>query len=121
MRSLSVNNQNDLYLDASGNLAISEGLAACMENCAQAVRALLSEMVLAMDEGTPFFQTIWAGGRPYIPAFEVSVRERILGVPGVTGVRSLSSELRGSTLHYTATVSTIYGVGVSNGGFEISN
>lgn len=114
MLALSVDANNDLYLLADGNLALARDLAACIQACAQAVKAQAGEMIYAIDQGVPNFRTIW-NGAPNLLQFEAAVRRALLAVPGVTSVAALTSRLDGERVVYSATIQTIYGVGSLNG------
>lgn len=110
-----VDSNNDLVIAGDGNLAISTGLAATLQACEHAAKAQLSEMVLAVDQGVPNFQTIW-NGSPNVTQFEAYLRRQLLAVVGVTDVVTLDTNVSNNVLSYTATISTIYGQGVINGG-----
>lgn len=114
MRAFSVNTNNDLTLAADGNLAVVEGLRAVLHTCAQVAKAQLNEMVLAVDEGMPNFQTVWVGA-PNLRQFEAYLSARLQRVEGVTNVLSLEASAANGTLRYTAVIETIYGEGVLNG------
>lgn len=114
MLALSVDANNDIYLLADGNLALARDLSACMQACAQAVKAQAGEMIYATDQGVPNFRTIW-NGAPNLLQFEAAVRLALLAVPGVQSVVSLTSRLDGERVVYAATIKTIYGLGTLNG------
>lgn len=110
-----VDENNDLMLAGNGNLSISTELEATLQACEHAAKAQLAEMVLAADQGVPNFQTIW-NGSPNVTQFEAYLRRQLLAVVGVTDVVSLDTNVSNNILSYTATISTIYGQGVINGG-----
>lgn len=118
VKSFSINENNDIYLDKNGNLAISQGLTATVEICKQYMQTTLGELVLNTDKGLPYFQSVW-NGIPNLQQFEAAARAAILSVEGVTQIRSFSFEINGSVLSYTAVIVTVYGQetvqGVSNG------
>lgn len=113
-RSLAIDANNDLFLDASDGIAMVSGLDAALQNCLTTARALLNEMVFAWNEGIPYFQVVWVG-QPSVPAFEAAMRQRLLAVADVTGIVELATRLEGNALRYDATISTIYGEGAING------
>lgn len=113
-RSLAIDENNDLFLDASDGLAVVTGLAAVLQNCETAARTLLNEMVLAFDQGIPYFQSVWVGV-PDPAVFEASMRRRLSAVQDVNGVTDLTTAQVGNRLTYEATISTIYGEGVISG------
>jgi hypothetical protein len=113
-QTIAVDKNNDMYIDANGNLAIVFGLQATLQACAQAAKAQLGEMVLATDQGIPYFQQVWIGV-PNLQQFEAALRSAFLGVSGVIEVVSLSLSQTSNTLSYTAVIRTIYGAGAING------
>lgn len=113
-RSLAVDGTNDIFVGADGSLAVAVGIDAVMFACAQAAQAQLGEMVFAVDEGMPNFQTVW-NGAPNVGQFEAFLRRTLLSVADVTGVDSVTITRSGSVLSYIAEIRTIYGLGVLNG------
>ena len=111
---LSVNANNDLYLGSDGNIVLAVDITATLQACKQAVRTLLGEMVLATEQGLPYFQNLW-GGVPNIQQFEAYIRQAILAVDGVQEIVSLTSEQQGDVFTYEAVILTVYGQGTING------
>ena len=107
-----VNSDNDIYLDAQGNIAFAFDLTAITQQCKQVAQTLLGEMVYNVNQGIPYFQTVWVGV-PNISQFTSALRRAFLAVGGVLEVVSLITSQSGNTLFYTAMIRTIYG----NGGF----
>lgn len=108
---LAVNDNNDLFLDENGVIVLYRDLQATLQACAHAVKAQFGEMVLAIDQGIPYLQTVWGGIRNY-QLFEADIRAAILSVAGVTDIISFSLNSVGDQLNYSATINTIYGIGV---------
>lgn len=108
MRTLTVDKNNDLVLKA-GKVDVSFDLIATQQACEQAVKAMIGEMVLNVDEGMPNFEVIW-NGNPNVAQFEAFVRSRLLDVEGVTDIISLSSNLINDKVVYNAEIQTVYGV-----------
>ena len=109
-----VNSKNDIYIGDDGQLAIVTGLQAVLQACEHVAKARLGEMVLAIDQGIPYFETVW-NGVPNLPQFEIALRQAFLGVDGVTEVISLTTIQRADILSYTATIMTTFGGGTING------
>lgn len=114
MRVFTVDKNNDLVLAPDGNLSLSNDLQAVLFTCEQVARAQLNEMVLAVDQGMPNFQTVWVGA-PNIPQFEAYLSARLQAVTGVQRVTSVEASASGGVLRYTATIQTVYGEGIING------
>jgi hypothetical protein len=113
-RVFTVDSNNDLIIAGDGNLAISSDLAATLQACEHAAKAQLSEMVLAVDEGIPNFQTVWTGA-PSVIQFEAYLRRSLLAVVGVLDIVELTTVVANNILSYNVTIATIYGEGVING------
>jgi len=111
---ISVDAKNDLYIGASGSLALSSGLAAVMQACQQAAQTQLGEMIYATDQGLPNFAAVW-NGAPNLAQFEAYLRRMLGQVDGVTAVIDATVSVANNVLSYTATIQTIYGRGVING------
>ena len=109
-QTFAVNTQNDLYLDNNGNLAIVYDLTATLQACAQAAKTLLGEMVLNINQGIPYFQTVWVGV-PNQQQFNAALRGAFFSVAGVVEVVSLMTQQVNNALQYTAVIRTIYGTG----------
>lgn len=113
-KSFSINEVNDIYLDNNGNLAISTGLTALIEICKQYMQTILGELVLNVNTGIPYFQSVFTGV-PNIQQFVAAGRASLLSVEGVQQVVSFDVQMNDKVLSYTATIQTIYGQGVVNG------
>lgn len=112
--SLALDDANGLFLDAAGNLAVTTGLDACLQNCRTAMLAQREEMIYAMDEGIPTRGTLWDQYRP--SQFQTAAVTTIENVPGVLRVSDFELSRNGEDFIYTATVVTEWGKGtVSNG------
>ena len=110
---------NDLYLDAFGNIALSYDVQAIVEECSQATKTLLGEMVLNTDVGIPYADTLWIGV-PNSQQFVSAITNALLSINGVLEVVSLVTSQGGAvsqnSFTFTAIIRTIYGTGVVNGG-----
>jgi hypothetical protein len=113
-KTFAVNDKNDLYLNVAGNIAIVVDLEATLQACAQATKTVLGEMVLATDQGVPYFQNVWSGIVNQ-QQFDAALRTAILGVEGVVEVVSLVITQEQDTVVYTAVIRTIYGQGEISG------
>ena len=110
---IATNDRNDIYLDASGNLAISTDLDAVMDNCKTAMQAQLYEMIYSYDTGMPNRDTAY---NRYDPVqFEAAGRATLLSVAGVIEVSGFTVGRDSHTLVYTATIKTSYGSAQING------
>jgi hypothetical protein len=116
MRTIGVNENNDIYLGPDGNFVVLTGKDAIAQSCKQAAQTLKGEMIFQINQGLPDFQTVW-DGEPNVPQFEAALRQELLNVPGVTGIKDLSAAVRDGILYYTVEILTDTGeIEVINGG-----
>lgn len=113
-RVFTVDENNDLLIASDGRLSISADLEAVLQACEQAAKAQLAEMVLAVDQGVPTFQTVW-NGAPNVAQFEAYLRRQLQNVEGVREVSALEVSVSDNVLSYTATILTQFGQGAING------
>ncbi len=99
---------HDLYLDASGNLAVKTGLPAVEQCCTTASLAQLGEMILETGLGIPNFQTIWIGS-PNYSLWQSYLVTALTNVIGVTQVTSVTFSSEAGILAYTATIASQFG------------
>lgn len=105
---------NDIYLDRFGNISLSVDLQAVLENCAQAASTRLGEEVFNVNEGIPYFDTLFSGV-PRQQPLNAALRAAWLAVNGVLEVVSLMTDQVGNTFTYTAVIRTAYGTGGISG------
>jgi hypothetical protein len=101
---------NDLYLDADDNITLSFDLQAVLEACSQAAKTILGEMIFNINQGIPYFETVWIGV-PNIQQFSAALRAAFLTVPNVIEVISLITSQENNTLTYSAIIRTTFGAG----------
>ena len=114
VQTLSVNANNDIYLDSDGNISISYDLQAVLQACAQAAKTLLGEIFSNVNEGIPYSQTVW-NGVPNLQQFEAALRSAFLAVTNVVEVVSLITSQSGNQFRYTAVIRTTFGGGSLSG------
>lgn len=114
MITVSTNDNNDIFLDASGNLAMTSGVLAASQTAVHYAKTSKEEMIHNFDEGVPFFQTVFARDVS-IPQFEAALRRRILSSPNIIAILSLNTAQDGELLTYTAEIKTTFGNGTING------
>ncbi len=107
-QTLAGNENNDLFLDETGNIAMASGLSAVLENCASAMKTQRGECVLDLPRGIPNFETVW-NGSPNLAQYNLAGVLALQDVEGVVQVTAFESERVGDTLQYRATIKTIYG------------
>ena len=90
-------------LGTDGSLQVIGGGLATLQTSAQFARTRRGEMIHAMDQGIPFFSTVF-NSSPNVIQFEASLRERLLEVPSVDAVVELDVQQIDDELTYTATL-----------------
>lgn len=111
---IATNANNDIYLDAQGNLAMAVDIDAVSNACKNAALAQLGEMIYAINDGLPNFQTIWKG-TPNFVLWNAYLRRTLSAVPGVNRVESVLIRQDGDIMRYTAVIITDFGTRQING------
>lgn len=119
VKTLALNENNDIYLGPDGNIVMSEGIVAVEYACQNAVQTLLGEMIYSSNQGVPYNETVFQVGSPILPQFDAGLRVAILSVPGVVGIKSLSVQIDADTLVYSAVIVTEFGEGNLNGNVTV--
>ena len=107
-QSFSLNSNNDIFMNSSGNIDLSSGINAIVYNCQNATQAQLGEMIFNQNQGLPNFETVWTG-TPDIALWQAYLQQTIQNVVGVTTINSLTINSSKNILSYTANIETIYG------------
>ena len=104
-------------LSPSGDYTFGNGQLNFYQDSPQAVGQLvqtrillwLGEWFLDINEGTPFMQGIL--GKKSLDVANATIKSRILGTQGVTGITNITSSVNPSTRVFTfsADIDTIYG------------
>ncbi|MFD4837647.1 hypothetical protein ACFWP0_09070 [Achromobacter sp. NPDC058515] len=114
MISFQTDDDNDFVTLPNGNLALVTDRDAVAQEAKHFAATARAEMIHAYDEGIPFLREAFSK-QPNLAQFEASLRRRLLGAPDVTGIVSLTTQIEGETLKYTATLQTTYGTVTING------
>lgn len=104
-----LNNQNDIYLGADGNLVLLSGIEAIAAACETISKAQLGEMVLTTTQGIPNFQTVWVGV-PNLGLWQSYLRSSLQNVDGVLQVNDLTLNVNNGVLSYVAIIKTSFGI-----------
>lgn len=112
---LAVNDDNDIFIDSTGNLVLVNDIVACMQAAQQAAQVTRGEMQYHVNRGVPNFRVVWSG-HPSVAQFRAAVRQEILLTTDVVAVHSINARLVGEAAVYTAEIVTTFGPGVLNNG-----
>jgi hypothetical protein len=115
-QTFAVNQNNDLYLDENGNIAIVNDITAIEQACAQSVKTQQGEIIFDINRGIPNFDTVWSKGQQSIPQWEAAVRTIILSNEDVIAIQQFQVSVAGNILNYQALIQTDFGLGLVNNG-----
>ena len=104
----------DLFVDASGNLAIATGMDAYVQIVNAKMRTVLGELPMDVNGGLPYFQTVFADPST-IDVFEAEAVKMLEAIEFVESVKSFTCEVKGDVLYYTAEIITDKGALTVNG------
>lgn len=107
-------NNNDIYIDASGNLAISENTAALANVSKNAVLTNYGELEYNAEKGIPYFSTIFAD-TPLIDLFQASIIQTLSDLDKVQRVSNFEYEVKDGIFSYSVKEKTEYGDILING------
>ncbi|WVR18087.1 baseplate wedge subunit [Burkholderia phage Bm1] len=107
MITISVDENNDIYLDASRNLAMASDKEALRQVCAQVSKAMRGEFLYAQNDGVNYRDFVWTTAK--IVSFEASLSSQLLQLPGVLDVTDFNVTRDGDLMVYTVNVHTVYG------------
>lgn len=110
MFTLAVNDSNDIYVYAQGNIATARNLEALKQKIKQRLKLFYSEWFLDTTRGVPYFQNILGEDINQSLAAQIITTE-IQKEPDVTGVENVNFGLNDSTRKFTylANVQSVYG------------
>lgn len=109
VQTFGTNADNDIFLAANGNLTVLTLNSAIMAACKTAARSQLGEMIYATGLGLPNFQAVWVGV-PNLALWQSYLRNTLQNVEGVTQVSNIVFNVSDEVLHYTAEITTQYGI-----------
>jgi hypothetical protein len=104
--SFALNGNNDMYLDATGNLATVSGVDAVSQDCLCAMKGQLGEMLYQPLSGLPNLTDVWI--QQNLIKWEAAARATLATVPGVNMVKNFTYSISNGVLTYVALIQTIY-------------
>ncbi len=104
-----LNETNDIYLGADGNIVLLSGIEAIAAACETISKSQLGEMVLTTTQGIPNFTTVWVGS-PNLGLWQSYLRSSLENVDGVLQVSNLSLAVKDGILSYEAIIKTPFGL-----------
>ena len=116
MTGIALDDNNDIFLDSNGNLALCKDIEAVKTAVSCATKTNYGEIVLNTNLGVPYFTTIFTA-HPDIELWKSYMQEAILSIPKVLGIPYFKTyiDYQKSLLKYAVVISTEYGEAEING------
>ena len=108
MKTIATNSDNDVYLDALGNLALVSDIDALALVIKQRIQTVLGECQLATNVGVDYFGSVF-NSPPDVFLFRKQIVNNVEAINGVNSVVNFEMRIEDSTLKYEMNVSTVYG------------
>ena len=108
MITISTNENNDIYLDTSGNIALSQDIYALANISKNKGLTTLGEPEYNQLDGIPYFETVFTD-TPKIDLFQAAMINAMESLDGVETVSDFEYEQKDGIFSYTLTEQTIYG------------
>ena len=108
MKTILTNQNNDIYLDAGGNLATGEGLDAAANISKNAVLVNYGECEFNTTIGVPYFDTIF-NDFPFIDLFQAAVIRVLERLNFVQRTLNFNYSLKNNIFSYSVTEKTDLG------------
>lgn len=105
---------NDIFLDASGNLAMAEDKPAIANIVLNVVRTNRGELQYNKSAGIPYFDVLFVAN-PNLRIWADFLRKETLRVPGTISITDFTYKVTNEVLTYSMTVETNIGDVVVNG------
>lgn len=114
MKTIAINENNDIYLDNSGNLAIKTDLDAMGDICVNKSQTVQGELLFNQEKGIDFFNTIFSSPT-YPDLFQNEVISQLEDTESVNTVNNFKGEASDGIYSYTTKIQTDFGQVVLNG------
>ena len=115
MISIATANNNDIYTDVSGNLALVSQEEAVIQAVRHAVLTTLGELPLNKQAGVDYFNTIFCDS-PDLESFRQSVQSAAEAVSGVQSVNDFLMQVQNGVLRYQMKITLTNGSEVTVNG-----
>ena len=114
MITIATNENNDIYINSSGNISTSQDIFALANISKNKALTTLGEPEFNQLEGIPYFETVFAD-TPKIDLFQAALFTAIESLEGVKRVLSFDYEQKNNIFSYTLKEQTQYGDIILNG------
>lgn len=113
MQTIAINDNNDIYIDKSGNLAIKKDLEAMGDIFVNKTQTLKNELLYS-DKGIDYFNTIFSSPS-YPDLFQNELTNQIENTESTISVDDFEGEIKDGTYKYKAKIQTEFGEVYLNG------
>lgn len=96
---------HDLFLDNSGQIALSESKSCHAQIIEACMLTLLGELQLNTERGIPYLETIFES-RMYLEQWKSAIKRMINRFEWVRLIEEFNTEFRGTTLNYSLSIIT---------------
>jgi hypothetical protein len=103
-----VNDNNDMFANANGTIALVEDEAGVDQDVKHALTSVLGEMIYSQQDGVDFYGTIFAPF-PNVEAFIQSCRKNIRRKSNILSVNSFEVFKEDNIAKYETTITTSFG------------
>lgn len=116
MTGFDIDENNDIFLDDNGNLALVKDRESVKVAVLCQTRTNYGEIVLNTRAGIPYFETIFAE-HPDIELWKKYMKDTILAIPKVVGISDFKTyiDYGKHLMTYAIIINTEYGLEVING------
>lgn len=108
MQTLSINNDNDLYINTIGNLVVTQDINALADISKNKVLTVLGEPQYNQEAGIPYFETIFTD-TPKIDLFQTAVINTLENTENVNRVSNFNYTQSNGIFSYNLVEQTAYG------------
>ena len=113
MQTIAINENNDIYVDSAGNLAIKTGISAMGDIFVNKSQTVQNELLYS-DKGIDFFNTIFSSPA-YPDLFQNQLTNQLEDTEATIRVNSFEATTQNNVFSYTAKIETEYGELYLNG------
>ena len=113
MQTIAINENNDIYLDNSNNLALKRDLAAMGDIFVNKSQTVKNELLYS-DKGIDFFNTIFASPA-YPDLFQNELTNELENTEAAEKVENFEGQTDDGIFKYSAEIETVYGRVALNG------
>ena len=108
MRTIAINQNNDIYTDSSGNLVIKQDIDAIGDILVNKCQTNQGELLFNTDKGIDFFNTIF-NSPAYVDLFQSQLVTEIENTEAVQRINDYNANVNKDIYNYTVSVQTEYG------------